>query len=110
MLSSADPINILRVGRSARRMTVFPRRGWQWADPHFYMTNSGTSEQPAREECDGCQYIVLKLLDQHRLHDRDLVARRCGMVARERALRAEGRKMKGRVVSGECVATSARPK
>ena len=39
------------------------------------MADFGTSEQPAREER---QDIVLELLEQHGLHDRDLVARRCG--------------------------------
>ena len=90
-------------------MSVLPRRRWQWPNPHLHVADSGTGEQPAREECDGRQDVVLELLDQHGLHDRDLVARRCRVVARERALCAGGREMERRAVSGQRVAAAARP-
>ena len=93
MLGSAHPIKVLCVRTYARRLSVLPGRRRQRTDPHLYVADFGTSEQPARKESDGCQDIVLELLDQHGLHDRDLVARRCGVVAREWALRARRGKM-----------------
>ncbi len=54
VLSSADPIKVLCVRSCARRVSVLPRRRWQWANPHLYVADSGTGEQPAREEPDRC--------------------------------------------------------
>ena len=68
-------------------------------DPHLYVANFGIGEQPAREERYDCEDVVLELLDQYRLHNGDLVTRRCRMVVREQALRAGGREMKRRAVS-----------
>jgi hypothetical protein len=54
--------------------------------------------------------LRLELLDEYRLHDRDLVARRCKMVAWERSLRAGRReKMWRRAVSGQRVTALACP-
>jgi hypothetical protein len=66
-------------------MSVLTRCRRQWADPQLHMAHFSTSEQPTWEERDCGQHVVLELLDKNGLYNRDLVAGRCGMVARKRA-------------------------
>jgi hypothetical protein len=103
MCSSADPVEILRICSGARCVSVPPRRHWEWANPQLHMADLRTGEQPPREERYRSQNVVLELFNKHGLHNRDLVAGRCWVVARERALGTRRRKEGRRVVGGERV-------
>lgn len=71
------------------------------------MADLRTGEQPPWEKRYCGQDVILELFDEHGLHNRDLVAGRCGMIARERTLGARRREEERRVVCGERIGAPA---